>query len=134
MKRRPVRLSANFEMNTRPYSGSAIEETFIARITKRLYHEIELALIFQLSLIYGRVISPEYLLTYGVKEVHPHGIWLFKYHGMPIVRVTPPSFRTCDGSTNACWKVSCLPLNKQKLQRLYQKTQGIVTKIFRSRL
>lgn len=118
MKSARVRWQVSPEKEQLPDGVDALEQTLVEQFTKKLHHEIEFALIFQLSLIHGRVIHPEYLLKYGVKEVHPDGSWLYKYHGMPLVRVTPPTFKRHDNSKDTHWKVECLPINEHKASKI----------------
>ena len=103
-----------------PDEAQVYEDSFIELFTNRLHQEIDLALKFQLSLIHGRVIDEEYLRAYGVKEVHPNGVWLYKYHGMPLVEVTPPHFDLRDDYVNTTWKVRCLPIDELKAARIAQ--------------
>jgi hypothetical protein len=114
MKDLKARWQVSPEKERLPDGVEALEEAFVEQFTKKLHHEIELALMFQLSLIHGRVVSPDYLLKYDVKEVHPNGSWLYKYHGMLLVEVTPPSYKLADGLVNTRWKVECLPIDEHK--------------------
>lgn len=99
--------------------GAAFDTSYIDQFSKSLQEQIELALIFQLSLIHGRVISPAFLRSYAIKEVHPNNnSWLYKYRGIPLVQVTPPSFKLLDNFADAYWKVECLPFNAQEAARI----------------
>lgn len=88
---------------------TSYEQEALDQLTIQLHEDIELALRLQLSFIESHVIGEGEISTYGIKEIHPDGRWLYKWKGIPLVEVTS------EPSMKLVWKIRCLPLNPRKV-------------------